>query len=118
MTKKTTTKAKGVAKRPRQSATRAASRHPAKRSAKRNKAGASTPTAGLPAPGTTLRRTFKGKEYKLRAVADGFRLGSTTYRSLTAAAKAVTKYPSVNGRLFWLGKAAAGDAKAASKGGK
>ncbi len=118
MARKKTTKAKGAAKRPPRSAKRAAPKRPAKRSAKRNEAGASTPTAGLPAPGTTLRRMFKGKEYKLRAVADGFRLGSTTYRSLTAAARAVTKYPSVNGRLFWLGKAAAGDAKAAAKGGR
>ena len=47
----------------------------------------------LPKVGTTITRKFKNKTYTLRATADGYKLGKTTYKSLTAAAKhtAVTR---------------------------
>lgn len=59
--------------------------------------------APAPKPGTTLTRTFKGKAYELKVTKDGFVLGDVTFHSLTAAAKAVTQYPSISGPRFWLG---------------
>ena len=55
-----------------------------------------------PAVGTMLTRTFKGETYRLRVTADGYALGDVTFKTLTAAAKAVTKYPSISGPRFWL----------------
>ena len=37
----------------------------------------------------------------VKVTADGFRYGGTTYSSLTAVAKAVTKYPSISGPRFF-----------------
>lgn len=54
-----------------------------------------------PAPGTTIKRTFKGKELRLTVLDDGFRFEGTVYRSLTAAALRATGYPAVSGPRFW-----------------
>jgi len=61
----------------------------------------------LPALGATLTGTSKGVQYKAKIVeASSFpdgkavSLGNKLYRSLTAAATAVTK-TSINGWLFW-----------------
>lgn len=55
----------------------------------------------LPAPGTTITRTFKGKELRLTVLDEGFRFEGTMYRSLTAAALRATGYPAVSGPRFW-----------------
>jgi hypothetical protein len=55
----------------------------------------------VPAPGTTLVRVYKGKEHRLKVLADGFEYEGETFRSLTAAAKRATGYPSISGTLWW-----------------
>ncbi len=65
----------------------------------------------LPAVGKTITREFKGKTYTLKVTADGFQLGDVAFRTLTAAAKAVTKYAAVSGPRFWLGADEKGGAK-------
>lgn len=58
----------------------------------------------LPEPGTKYKKTYKGEEYTLRVVsASGgiaYKVGSDTYRSPAAAAKAITE-SEVNGWKFW-----------------
>lgn len=44
----------------------------------------------LPAAGTILTRTFKGKEVKVEVLDHGFRLNGRVWRSLSAIAKEVT----------------------------
>ncbi|HTW66020.1 MAG TPA: hypothetical protein VME17_15445 [Bryobacteraceae bacterium] len=56
--------------------------------------------------GLVYEREYKGKKYVLRSLEkDGtvvFKLrGGEAYSSLTAAAKAVTSYPSISGVAFW-----------------
>jgi len=55
----------------------------------------------LPALGTTITRTFKGKNLRLTVLDKGFRFEGQTYRSLTAAALRATGYPAVSGPRFW-----------------
>lgn len=55
----------------------------------------------LPAPGTTITRTFKGKELRLTVLDEGFRFEGETYRSLTATALKATGYPAISGPHFW-----------------
>jgi hypothetical protein len=62
--------------------------------------------AGSAKAGLIFEREYKNKKYVLRSVEhDGkvaFKLrGGETYDSLTAAAKAVTEYPSISGPAFW-----------------
>jgi hypothetical protein len=54
----------------------------------------------LPAVGTTLTRTFNGKDYEVEILDDGFRHDGKTWRSLSAIAKAISG-TSWNGFLFW-----------------
>jgi hypothetical protein len=61
----------------------------------------------LPAPGTTITRTFKGKELRLTVLDGGFRFDGEVYRSLTATALKATGYPAVSGPHFWKLDAAA-----------
>lgn len=55
----------------------------------------------LPASGTTITRTFKGKELRLTVLDEGFRFEGEVYRSLTATALKATGYPAVSGPHFW-----------------
>ena len=89
--KKTTTSTKKPASRQK----KAAAKPKAKKAAPRKA------TAPAPKPGTTLTRTFKGKEIKVTVTDDGFRYGGKTYRSLTAVALAVTGYKAVSGPRFF-----------------
>lgn len=62
--------------------------------------------AAPPKAGLVYEREYKGKTYQLTsAEKDGrvvYRLrGGDDYDSLTAAAKAVTEYPSISGPAFW-----------------
>jgi hypothetical protein len=70
-----------------------------------------------PAPGTVIKRTFKGKELRLTVLDEGFRFEGTVYRSLTAAALRATGYPAVSGPRFWKtdGHAAATSKRAAKR---
>jgi hypothetical protein len=62
----------------------------------------------LPMPGTVLTREYRGQTVSVTVLDDGFEYRGTVYRSLTAAAKAVTG-SQWNGLLFF---------GIASKGGK
>jgi len=55
----------------------------------------------LPAPGTTLTRNYKGREHRLKVLTEGFEYEGETFRSLTAAAKRATGYPSISGTDWW-----------------
>lgn len=44
----------------------------------------------LPIPGSVLTRTFKGWEYRVTVLQDGFEYDSAIYRSLSAVAAAIT----------------------------
>ena len=82
-------------------ATRTASKQPLKVAKKKKRAPAPRAKAGL-----VYEREYKGKAYQLTsAEKDGkvvYHLrGGEHYDSLTAAAKAVTEYPSISGPAFW-----------------
>ena len=55
----------------------------------------------LPAAGTTIVRPFKGREIRVKVVADGFEFDGAPYRSLTAIARVVTGYPAISGPAFF-----------------
>jgi hypothetical protein len=56
----------------------------------------------LPAAGTVIVRTYKGKDHRVKVLADSFELDGTSYRSLTALARAVTGYAAISGPA-WVG---------------
>ena len=64
----------------------------------------------LPAAGTTLARTYKGKEYRVTVLDAGFRFDGKDWRSLTAIARAVTGYPAISGPA-WFGIAERGTSR-------
>jgi len=107
------TKKKTPAKRPAKAKKPAAKTAAPKRAAKHELVAPRTTRATtprdphIPAAGTTLTRTFKGETYALKVTEGGFVLGKENFRSLTAAAKHVTRYPSISGVRFWLGRAGA-----------
>ena len=56
----------------------------------------------LPAPGSTIKVTHKGKEYAAKFLgADGFEVEGKRYRSLSAAASEILGGVAVNGFLWW-----------------
>lgn len=56
----------------------------------------------LPPVGETFEKTYKGKKVTVKVVEDGFKIGSSKYASLTAAAKAVRGTDQeVNGWAFF-----------------
>lgn len=55
----------------------------------------------LPAAGTTLTRTYKGKEHRVTVLEAGFRYEGKEYRSLTALAQQITGYPAISGPAWW-----------------
>ena len=56
----------------------------------------------LPAAGTTIVRPYKGKEHRIKVLADGFEYEGTHYRSLTALARVITGYKAISGPA-WAG---------------
>ena len=76
------------------------------RTATRTTAKAETPTKGgtrdtrLPAPGSVLTRTFKGREVRVTVLDQGFRFEGKEWRSLTSIARSLTGYP-VSGPHFF-----------------
>ena len=61
---------------------------------------ASAGTDRLPAPGTVLRRSFKGAEHEVTVLPHGFEYEGKAYRSLSAVATAITG-SHWNGFLFF-----------------
>ncbi len=55
----------------------------------------------LPAVGTTIEKTYKGKVLKVEVLEAGFRFDGREWSSLTAIAMAVTGAKSINGPLFF-----------------
>lgn len=55
----------------------------------------------LPAAGTTIEKTYKGKALKVEVLEAGFRFDGRDWSSLTAIAMAVTGAKSINGPLFF-----------------
>lgn len=63
---------------------------------------ASSEHKALPPVGETFEKTYKGKKVTVKVVEDGFKIGSSKYTSLTAAAKAVRGTDhEVNGWAFF-----------------
>ena len=57
--------------------------------------------AKTPVVGDVLTRQYKGKQIRVEVVDGGFRHEGTTYKSLSALAKILTGYKSINGRKFF-----------------
>lgn len=104
-----TTKKQATRKRaPKTKAKKAAAKAPAKAPAEN--------AHGLKA-GQLIERRYKGRDLRLQVTANGFLFDGTEYASLTAAAKAATKYPSISGVVFWLQPARKAAANAPAKDG-
>lgn len=56
----------------------------------------------LPAAGETIVRPYKGKDYRVTVLEDGFRYDGKEYRSLSALASEISGAESINGFL-WFG---------------
>ena len=56
----------------------------------------------LPAPGAVLSRSYKGEDYRVTVLDDGFRWEGKDFRSLTALARTITGYPAISGPA-WFG---------------
>jgi len=54
----------------------------------------------LPAPGTTLVRPYKGKDYRVTVLDEGFRYDGREFRSLSKLASEITGQASINGFLW------------------
>jgi len=54
----------------------------------------------LPAPGTTLVRPYKGKDYAVTVLEDTFEWEGQTFTSLSKLASAITGQASINGFLW------------------
>ncbi|MCC6741676.1 MAG: DUF2924 domain-containing protein [Planctomycetia bacterium] len=55
----------------------------------------------LPAVGTTIVRPYKGKDIRVKVLADGFEYEGTHYRSLTKVALVATGYNAISGPAFF-----------------
>lgn len=56
----------------------------------------------LPKVGGSFTKNYKGKDFTIKVVAEGFKIGATTYPSLTAAAQAIRDSKSaINGWAFF-----------------
>jgi len=69
----------------------------------------------LPAAGTVLVRPYKGKDYRVTVLDEGFRYDGREFRSLSKLASAITGYKAINGFLWFglTGRAAAAPMPAA-----
>ena len=70
----------------------------------------------LPAAGTVLVRPYKGKDYKVTVLEQGFRWEGEEYRSLSALAARISGAKSINGYLWF--HLTGGDATAAKPKGR
>lgn len=104
-TKRTTTKK--ATKRSSRKSTKAAARKPAKTTKRTRKATKPAPAKEpksrdprLPPAGTTITRPYKGTDYEIEVLEQGFRWDGDEYRSLSALASAITGHSSINGFLW------------------
>ncbi|HOX27242.1 MAG TPA: DUF2924 domain-containing protein [Candidatus Krumholzibacteria bacterium] len=63
------------------------------------------------APGTTLTRTFKGNEIKVKVTADGFVYEGETFKSISALARHIVGYQISGPVFFGLTESSSGEAK-------
>lgn len=102
-----TTKKKTAAKRPAKSKKPAAKRAATKRAAKPKAAAPTAPRATkprdprLPAAGSVIEKTYKGKTLRVEVREADFRFDGKEWSSLTSIAMAVTGAKSINGPLFF-----------------
>ncbi|MBU1674979.1 DUF2924 domain-containing protein [bacterium] len=54
----------------------------------------------LPAVGSTLTRTYKGRDFKVKVLADGFEFEGETFRSLSGLARHIVGYQ-ISGPVFF-----------------
>lgn len=90
-TKKTTSKSKKAT---------APRKPPAAKRAAPAEATARSRDPNTPAIGTTLKRSFKGKDIMVKVVADGFVYEGQTFASISAVARHITGYM-VSGPVFF-----------------
>lgn len=64
----------------------------------------------LPAAGTVLTRPYKGKDYRVTVLEDGFRYDGREFRSLSKLASEITGAASINGFLWMRLTGGAADA--------
>jgi hypothetical protein len=101
------TKKKAPAKRPAKTKRPAAKKAAPKRTAKPKATAPTAPRTSqprdprLPAAGSVITKTYKGKALKVEVREMGFRYDGKEWSSLTAIALAVTGAKSINGRLFF-----------------
>jgi hypothetical protein len=55
----------------------------------------------IPAPGSIIKREYKGKSLEVKVLAEGFEFDGEKYTSLSALAKKITGAGSINGLLFF-----------------
>ncbi len=55
---------------------------------------------GIPAPGTTIVRTWRGREYHVKVLEEGFEYDDAVFKSLSAVARQITS-TRWNGPLFF-----------------
>ena len=59
----------------------------------------------LPVPGTTLLKTYKGRDVQVRVLPNSFEFEGEQYKTLTSIAHIVTGQPNINGyQFFKLGR--------------
>jgi hypothetical protein len=72
----------------------------------------------LPAVGTTIVRPYKGKEIRVKVLAEGFEYEGTVYRSLSRIGLIVTGYKAISGPHFFFGATVPAPATPRSRKGK
>ena len=70
--------------------------------------------ARIPAVGSKITRSYKGKDYEVTVEPDGFRYVGESFRSLSALARRITGFAAVNG-LLWFQLTGSDNAKPAPK---
>jgi hypothetical protein len=102
-TKKTTTKkaksSKPTTSKPKKPAPKPRQKPAAKRAAPA-KATARPRDPNAPAVGTTLTRSFKGKDIAVKVTADGFQYEGQTFKSISACARHICGYM-ISGPVFF-----------------
>ncbi len=81
-------------------ATKPARKATARRAAPRAEKTARPRDPRLPAPGSTLIRPYKGKDYEIEVLESGFRWNGEEYPSLSKLASVITGQVSINGYLW------------------
>lgn len=67
--------------------------------------------AGRPVTGSTIHRSYKGRDLEVLVLEGGFRFDGQDFSSLSALAKHITGYPAISGPVFFKLAAAKAEAK-------